>query len=121
MSVARLFPLTAQWLSTWFETNLVLAIVLECTLQFIAGAITTTTFTLMMSVSQESADGVQATHFSTLATVEVVGKLLMISLSGALVDWVGYRTFFGLCSALALAVLPILHQVPFSILKSKEF
>lgn len=111
-SLPRSLVLTSQWIqvSNLTQTSFLLVIASESILQFTAGVVTTATFTLMMSLSQEVAPGAQATHFSILATAEVVGKLLMISLSGVLVDYIGYCGFFGLCWILALAVLPVLYQ-----------
>jgi hypothetical protein len=52
-----------------------------CTL-FCAGAITTATFTLMMHLSQRAPLGAQGTHYTMLATFEVLGKLLFASVAG---------------------------------------
>lgn len=50
----------------------------------------------------------KATHYSFLATLEVLGKLSFSALSGGLVDWVGfaiaYLLFFSLSAASALLV-----------------
>jgi len=72
------------------------------------GTVTTATFTLMMLSSQSSSPGIRATHGAILATAEVLGKLSMISLSGILVDHIGYQVFFGFCTVLAVLVIPVL-------------
>lgn len=84
------------------------AAILECSLQLIGGTITTATFTLVMLSAQNSSQGTKASHSAVLATAEVLGKLSMISLSGILVDLVGYQCYFGLCLFLALLAVPVL-------------
>lgn len=83
-------------------------LVAECILQLFAGIITTVTFTLMMQISKNVPTSIQATHFSTLATFEVLGKLFMTSVGGSLVEVLGYLHFFIFCLALSIAVLPAL-------------
>ena len=61
--------------------------VLQCMVLFQAGTITTATFSLMMSLSQKSChSSIQGTHYSTLATCEVLGKLLFAAVAGRLLD-----------------------------------
>ena len=60
---------------------------LQCMVLFQAGTITTATFSLMMSLSQKSChSSIQGTHYSTLATCEVLGKLLFAAVAGRLLD-----------------------------------
>lgn len=61
---------------------------------FLGGLITTLTFTTMMHCTQRAEESVQATHYSFLSTLEVLGKLMFSALAGGLVDWVGYPTAF---------------------------
>ncbi|KAI7813576.1 major facilitator superfamily domain-containing protein 3 [Triplophysa rosa] len=61
---------------------------------FIAGLITTLTFTLMMNCTQRADESIQATHYSFLATLEVLGKLSFSALAGGMVDTVGYPIAF---------------------------
>ena len=102
--VLRLFPMTAQCLLAMHGINIVAVLLSECFLHFFAGVVTVTTFTLMMHNSKLSLSEYQATHFSTLATIEVLGKLTMISFSGMFVDRISYLNFFLLCTFLSLAV-----------------
>lgn len=60
----------------------------------------------MMLSSQSLSPGIRATHGAVLATAEVLGKLSMISLSGILVDSIGYQCYFGFCTVLALLAIP---------------
>lgn len=61
---------------------------------FLGGLITTLTFTTMMHCTQRAEESVQATHYSFLATLEVLGKLMFSALAGGVVDWVGFPTAF---------------------------
>ncbi|TSR04277.1 Major facilitator superfamily domain-containing protein 3 [Bagarius yarrelli] len=61
---------------------------------FIAGLITTLTFTCMMHCTQRAEESIQATHYSFLATLEVLGKLCFSALAGAIVDTVGFPIAF---------------------------
>lgn len=107
-SYARLVPLVSLWFLSLTKLTKLSVVILECFIQLTGGIITTATFTLMMLSSQNSYPGTMATHCAVLATAEVLGKLTMISLSGILVDVVGYQWFFGLCLVLALLAIPIL-------------
>ena len=121
-SHARLLPLSLIWLySTMPLSNLWLSSLLECSLQLSGGIITTATFTLMMLSSQNSSSGTKASHSALLATVEVLGKLFMISSSGFLVDIVGYPCFFGFCLFLALLFIPVLRNGKFSSSKRSQW
>lgn len=77
-----------------------------CLQHFLGGLVTTTTFTLMMRCSQLAPSALQATHYSLLATLELLGKLLVGALAGALADSLGLRFCFFLF--LALSATPML-------------
>lgn len=49
----------------------------------------------------------QATHYSFLATLEVLGKLVFSALVGSLVDWVGFASAF--CLFLFLSLTSVLY------------
>jgi len=106
-SFTRLLPLAFLCLLSLTTLTKFSAVILECSLQLIGGIITTATFTVMMLSSQNSFQGTKASHCAILATAEVLGKLSMISLSGILVDIIGYQCFFGLCLGLALLAIPV--------------
>ncbi|XP_004472103.2 major facilitator superfamily domain-containing protein 3 [Dasypus novemcinctus] len=78
-----------------------------CVQHFLGGLATSITFTLMMRCSQHAPRTLQATHYSLLATLELLGKLLLGALAGALADGLGLRLCFS--SFLALSALPILY------------
>ncbi|VFV31895.1 major facilitator superfamily [Lynx pardinus] len=78
-----------------------------CLQHFLGGLVTTTTFTLMMHCSQLAPSALQATHYSLLATLELLGKLFLGTLAGALADSLGLHLCFSLF--LALSGMPILY------------
>lgn len=77
-----------------------------CLQHFLGGWITTITFSLMMRCSQLAPSTLQATHYSLLATVELLGKLLLGVLAGALADGLGPCSCFSFL--LALSAMPLL-------------
>ncbi|TRY77902.1 hypothetical protein TCAL_08117 [Tigriopus californicus] len=79
---------------------------------FCAGVITTATFTVMMRLSQTAPDPLKGTHFTTLATCEVGGKLLFASLSGGLIDALGLYPVFMSFVMLALGCVPLACYLP---------
>lgn len=79
-------------------------------LTLLSGVITTATFTLMMQCSRQAPPGVQATHYSALATCEVVGKLVFTSVCGWLADLAGYRFLFLIFAVLSAVILPLLGR-----------
>jgi len=81
-------------------------------LTLLSGIVTTTTFTLMMQCSRNAPTSVQATHYTLLATCEVIGKLAFTSVCGWLADFVGYRFLFLIFAVLSAVVLPLLGRYP---------
>ncbi|XP_077207412.1 major facilitator superfamily domain-containing protein 3 [Paroedura picta] len=93
-----------------FEVAAVLSI---CTQHFLAGVLTTLTFSIMMRCTQKAEESMQATHYSFLATLEVLGKLLFSTLVGSLVDRLGFAVSFWVFLALSsTSVLYTLHASP---------
>ena len=52
----------------------------------------------------------QATHYSFLATLEVLGKLVFSTLAGSLVDGLGFVSAFGIF--LSLSFLSVMYALP---------
>ncbi|XP_072806151.1 major facilitator superfamily domain-containing protein 3 isoform X6 [Vicugna pacos] len=105
---ALLFPLVAPAAPLGTRTVLRGAALLSLCLQhFLGGLVTTTTFTLMMHCSQLAPSALQATHYSLLATLELLGKLLVGSLAGALADSLGPHLCF--CFFLVVSATPVLY------------
>lgn len=80
-----------------------------------SGVVTTTTFTMMMYCSQRSPSSIQASHYTTMATVEVLGKLSFSIVIGQLTDIVGYPLSFVLFVVLSVCVIPILLRCPLTL------
>lgn len=86
---------------SWFTLNILLYLIL-----IVGGAITTATFTLMMMSSQHASEpAIQTLHHTTMATAEVLGKVVFTSFAGFMVDQSGYVAGFYLFAA--LSVIPL--------------
>ena len=88
-----------------------------CLTSISAGAITTATFTMMMALSQKAPEDILATHYSLLATCEVLGKLIFAALAGWLIDTFGLSLVFALFSILAFLVIPFICIAPNSVME----
>lgn len=93
-----------------------LCIILMLLLLVVSGSISTAAFTLMMQCSRRAKATCQASHYSLLATAEVLGKLLFSVFVGALTDAVGYPWAFGLFTLLSIIVLPLFSYTPHCLL-----
>ncbi|XP_053169704.1 major facilitator superfamily domain-containing protein 3 isoform X2 [Hemicordylus capensis] len=83
-----------------FEAAAVLSI---CIQHLVGGLITTLTFSIMMHCTQKAKESIQATHYSFLATLEVLGKLVFSAIVGTLVDWLDFVPAFCVCLGLSCA------------------
>ncbi|XP_036606934.1 major facilitator superfamily domain-containing protein 3-like [Trichosurus vulpecula] len=79
---------------------------------FLSGTVTTLTFALMMHCSQRAHSSIQSTHYSFLATLELLGKLLLTTGAGALADGLGLGLCFTLFLVLSLVALLYLDLAP---------
>ncbi|MEM1031395.1 MAG: MFS transporter [Myxococcota bacterium] len=105
-AVARVVPLAAQWaLAASATTAPELILAVTSAEHFCGGALTTTVFALMMARVDPS---IGATHYTALATVEVLGKVPGGWLSGYLGDTWGYAPVFALATGLSVAFLGLL-------------
>lgn len=77
-----------------------------------AGVITTATFTLMMRLSQRAPERVKGTHYTTLATFEVLGKLAFASVAGGLIDHFGLEIMFVVFVTMAVLCVPLAVYIP---------
>lgn len=107
----RLLPLIAQWaVVAGFALPTKFTIVpLTCAEHFFGGLLTTSMFALMMSSVDRR---IGATHFTLLASVEVIGKALPGLLSGVFVDAVGFQPVFAASVVLSLLFLLVVPKVP---------
>lgn len=101
-ALLRVLPMVAQvWLALGVPTasTVIPITVLE---HFFGGALTATVFALMMSRVDRRVGG---THYTLLATVEVLGKSPGIWASGFLAQALGYPALFALGAILSLLFL----------------
>lgn len=113
----RLVPMlfTTLVIFSWVDSSqicFVLAIVSMCLMLLVSGIVTTATFTLMMQCSKRAPSHVQASHYTTLATLEVVGKLLFSVSLGSVTDAIGYENVFILFLVLTTLVISFLQSCP---------
>ena len=66
----------------------------------------------MMQCSQLAPSNIQATHYTLLASVEVLGKLTFASICGYLADLLGYSAMFLIFVILGTAVIPLFRIFP---------
>ena len=78
----------------------------------VSGTVTTATFTMMMQCSQLAPPGIQATHYTNLATLEVLGKLTFSVLLGPVADVSGYQFIFVLFIILTAIIIPLTQRCP---------
>lgn len=121
----RLVPMlfTTLVIFSWVDSSqicFVLAIVSMCLMLLVSGIVTTATFTLMMQCSKRAPSHVQASHYTTLATLEVVGKLLFSVSLGSVTDAIGYENVFILFLVLTTLVISFLQSCPEELIHHKE-
>jgi MFS transporter, PAT family, beta-lactamase induction signal transducer AmpG len=107
----RLLPLIAQWAvvaGLALPTQGVI-VPLTCAEHFFGGMLTTSMFALMMSSVDRR---IGATHYTLLASVEVMGKAAPGLLSGVFVDAVGFQPVFGASVVLSLLFLGVVPKLP---------
>jgi len=89
-----------------------LAIISLCLANFCAGVLTTACFTAMMTLSQTAPQIIQSSHYSLLATMEVLGKLAFATLSGWLIDMYGLDSVFVIFVLFSVLTVPLLWAMP---------
>jgi len=85
-----------------------------CISNFFAGVLTTAAFTKMMTISQAAPNKIRSTHYSFLATMEVLGKLCFATVCGALIDLLGLGNVYLLFVLTAFLTIPLLWRMPSS-------
>jgi MFS family permease len=107
----RLIPLIAQWavVAGFALPTQGVIVPLTCAEHFFGGLLTTSMFALMMSSVDRR---IGATHYTVLASVEVLGKAGPGLLSGVLVDALGFQPVFGLSVLLSVLFLVVVPKLP---------
>lgn len=101
----RALPMIGQWALAAFGVSDAGVIAVTITEHFFGGALTTTMFAFMMSRVDRR---IGATHYTALATVEVLGKTPASLLSGVLARHLGYAGVFGVGAILSIAFLGLI-------------
>jgi len=87
------------WISSSPKVGAGAVIGVTCVEHLVGGAITTVVFALMMRHTDRQ---IGATHYTLLASLEVLGKLPLATFSGVLAVWLGYPSLFGLGTLLCI-------------------
>ena len=96
----RAIGVGAEWWVSVMQVGAASVIVVTCIEHLLSGAITTVLFALMMRHTRREIGG---THYTLLASLEVLGKGTLGMFSGAIAQRLGYSALFGLATALSLA------------------
>jgi MFS family permease len=104
-AVLRAIPILGVFALTWTAPTRGLVITVDVAENFFGGLLTTVMFAYMMSRTDRK---VGATHFTLLATVEMLGKAPVPFFAGVLGDRFGYRVLFSLATVFSFAFLALL-------------
>ncbi|MGE0788823.1 MAG: MFS transporter [Sandaracinaceae bacterium] len=107
-ALLRAGPIVGEWALATYGTSDASVIAVTCAEHFFGGALTTVMFAFMMSQVDRS---IGATHYTALATVEVLGKAPAGLLSGVIARHLGYAGVFGIGAILSVAFLGLLVPV----------
>ncbi|MCA9576546.1 MAG: MFS transporter [Polyangiales bacterium] len=110
----RALPVAAEWwLVAGFSADPRHVLVITCAEHFFGGALTTATFAFMMSRVDAR---IGASHYTLLATLEVLGKVIVSAPTGFLAARFGYAAVFGLGTVLSFlflgALIPLWRAEP---------
>ncbi len=109
-SALRVVALAGQASVAWQEApSHALVAASTCAEHFFSGVLTTVMFALMMSRTDRR---IGASHYTLLATLEVIGKAPLSLASGAIADGLGVRVAFGIGVGLSLAYVLLLLSAP---------
>jgi MFS family permease len=96
----RAIGVGAEWWVSVAEVGATGIIVVTCVEHLLSGGITTVLFALMMRHTRREIGG---THYTLLASLEVLGKGILGMFSGTIAQGLGYSALFGLATVLSLA------------------
>ncbi len=104
----RMLPLCGEWALAYTTPTNGMVIALTLAEHFFGGALTTVMFAFMMSRTDRS---IGSTHYTILASAEVLGKSPSNFFSGVLAARLGYGPLFAIGVALSLAVMAIIPRL----------
>jgi hypothetical protein len=99
-AVVRAIGVAAEWWASVTQVGAAAVIVVTCVEHLLSGGITTVVFALMMRHTRREIGG---THYTLLASLEVLGKGILGLFSGAIAQRLGYANLFGIATVLCLA------------------
>lgn len=105
--IFRLVPLFGEWYCTTIVPSQTVVILVTIAEHLFGGMLTTAMFAFMM-YCVDSVIG--ATHYTLLATIEVIGKSPGMWFSGLLADTIGYSYLFAL--GIVVSFIPLILMVP---------
>jgi MFS family permease len=103
-SAFRILPLAAIAMLAFTKPTWSTIVGVAWAEEFFGGALTTVLFALMMSRVDPR---IGATHFTVLATIEVLGKTLAGLPSGAITQAIGYGALFSIGTAMSVVYLAL--------------
>lgn len=120
VGIVRFFPLAAIAVLPFLSTIPSLWVLYPISLaeNFAGGMLTTVTFAFMMDLCDRR---VGATHFTTLAAIEVAGKFGISLFAGMLVDYIGYGPIFALGAGISAAWVGLVQIARHSSLNLNKF
>jgi PAT family beta-lactamase induction signal transducer AmpG len=105
-AVLRVLPIAGEWwLVSGFSNDPQHVLVITCAEHFFGGALTTATFAFMMSRVDAR---IGASHYTLLATLEVLGKTLASAQTGWWAANTSFAAVFGIATGLSLLFLLVL-------------
>jgi len=107
-ALCRVIPMVGQW---WLATDTPTAgavILVTCGEHLFGGALTTAMFAFMMLQVDRR---IGATHYTALATLEVLGKMPSAWASGFVAERAGYATLFAVAAALSVAFVGLVAKL----------
>lgn len=108
IALLRAAGIAAEWWVSVVDVNDVDVIVVTCVEHFLGGALTTVVFALMMRHTLREIGG---THFTLLASIEVLGKSLLGVWSGVIAASAGYSGLFATATVLSIAFVALAFWV----------
>ncbi|HEX5660809.1 MAG TPA: MFS transporter [Polyangiales bacterium] len=104
-SMVRALGLLAEWwAAAHADAGSAALIAITCIEHLAGGGITTVVFALMMRHTDRE---IGATHYTLLASVEVLGKMWLGTLSGVITRAIGYASLYALAAALSVAFIAL--------------
>lgn len=107
-ALLRVIPMVGQWWLATVTPTAGAAIAITCGEHLFGGALTTAMFAFMMSQVDRR---IGATHYTALATLEVLGKMPSAWASGFIAGRAGYATLFAVATVLSVAFIGLVAMV----------